>query len=558
MPDDRPAAETVTRIAQTARDRFGIEEVRGWQSDAVATLLEGGDVLLVQPTGAGKSLAYQLAGALLDSGPTLVVSPLLALQQDQVTSLEGAEGVRAFRVSSMEGERAREEAFETARTDPSTFLFLAPEQLARAETREQVAALRPALVAVDEAHCVSSWGHDFRPDYLRLGELLEAVGRPPVIALTATAAPPVRADITARLRLRAPRLVLADLARPNLDLAAVTCRDEDERRRTVLEAVAAQPGQGIVYTRTRRLAEELAEALRASGRNATHYHAGLRTRLRDEVQEEFMTGSTEVLVATSAFGMGIDKPDIRFVVHAQAPESPDVYYQEAGRAGRDGEPATCLLCSGDGDFSLARFFTPAVPKPGDVTAVLAGLARTDGEPDRAALAEETGLSRQKLGRILNLVEEECAHSGDDPEDEGAEDGSMVARVVERAGAHRRMQQTRIEMMRRYVESTTCRQRFLLHYFGDELEEPCGHCDNCRSGATEQHDRAVGERTERAAEGGAEWAGRFEVEQQVRHREFGPGVVVEVEGERVTVLFEQDGYRTLDLPTVVESDVLEPA
>ncbi|MVA75637.1 RecQ family ATP-dependent DNA helicase [Auraticoccus sp. F435] len=541
-------------MESAARDVFGHAELRDWQLAAVSDLLAGRDVLLVQPTGAGKSLAYQLAGVLMETGPTVVVSPLLALQADQVEGLtERAEGVRASRLSSAESAGARREALEQA--GPGSFLFLAPEQLAREETREAVAALHPALVAVDEAHCVSSWGHDFRPDYLRLGELVEQLGRPPVIALTATAAPPVRQDIAEKLRLREPRLVVADVARPNIALSAQHCLDERAQRRAVLEAVAGQQGQGIVYTRTRKLAEELAAELVGQGRDADHYHAGRPGRAREAVQQAFMAGEVDVLVATSAFGMGIDKPDIRFVVHAQAPESPDVYYQEVGRAGRDGGPATGLLCHRPEDLSLARFFAPAVPSPADVGALVGALAGVEGEPDRDALREATGLGVRKLARILNLVQEESAHSGADDPGDGP---TLVERVVQRAEQHRRMQQTRIEMMRRYAETTTCRQRFLLHYFGDEGEEPCGSCDNCRSGATAEHDEAVAETVAQADAEDAGWTGRFHAEQAVQHPEFGLGTVVEVEGDRLTVLFDQGGYRTLDLPTVVESGLLEPA
>ncbi|SDE41388.1 RecQ family ATP-dependent DNA helicase [Auraticoccus monumenti] len=549
--DTSPDAVDRSRIEETARTVFG-HELRDWQREAVTSLLGGRDVLLVQPTGAGKSLAYQLAGVLAEGGPTLVVSPLLALQADQVESLT-QKGLRAHRLSSAEGERARAEAL--ADDGGRTFLFLAPEQLAREETRRAVAALRPALVAVDEAHCVSSWGHDFRPDYLRLSELLGALGRPPVIALTATAAPPVRADVAERLGLHDPALVLAEADRPGIALSARHCHDESVRREAVLEAVAATAGQGLVYTRTRALAQELAAALRGQGREAGHYHAGMAAGARQRVQEDFMAGRTEVLVATSAFGMGIDKPDVRFVVHAQAPDSPDTYFQEVGRAGRDGQPATGLLCHSPDDFSLARFFAPAVPKPAQVAAVLGALGRTgaeeEGEVDRAALREATGLGERRLARILNLLAEERAHTDGDART------SLVEGVVARAEQHRTLQQTRIDMMRRYAETPACRQRFLLHYFGDEREEPCGRCDSCRSGSTAEHDAAQRRRVEEAGAEGAAWVGRFGVDQTVRHRDLGAGVVVEAEGDRLTVLFDQGGYRTLDAPTVVGQDLLEP-
>jgi ATP-dependent DNA helicase RecQ len=522
---------TDDEITATARRVFGHEQLWPGQYDAVRALLDGHDVLLVGSTGSGKSLAYQLPAVLLQR-PTLVVSPLLALQADQATRLDQrGDRTSAARISSAETPRQRREALEAAAAGDLEFLFLAPEQLANDDVREAVAALRPSLVAVDEAHCVSSWGHDFRPDYLRLGELLADLDDPRIIALTATAAPPVRADIVERLRMHNPKVVVGGSARTNLYLSVERCRDEADQRARVRQAALGTAGPGIVYVRTRKATEAYAADLAEAGLAAAAYHAGLGQRVRDAVQEDFMAGRLEVMVATSAFGMGVDKPDIRFVIHAQAPESPDSYYQEVGRAGRDRAPAVGLLFFRPEDLSLARFFTAPNPTPGDVAAVLE--AWPDGpEPDRTRLAQQTGLGPRQLGRILNLVGE-ARGNGDRPN---------VVTVIERAEAYRKLQESRIERMRAYAETRRCRRQFLLEYFGEHTAELCGDCDNCRAGvATDSPD-----------------AGPFRVEQPVRHPAFGAGLVMGVEGDELTVLFDDVGYKTLSLPTVVEQELLTPA
>nr|WP_227464599.1 RecQ family ATP-dependent DNA helicase [Nocardioides lijunqiniae] len=343
---------------EAARAAFGHDHLLPAQTETVRALLDGRDVLLVSPTGWGKSLTYQLAGLLLE-GPTVVVSPLLALQQDQVDALEGSDaGVGAARLSSEETPAQRERVLEAAAAGDVRFLFLAPEQLANDDVRHRLAQLAPVLVAVDEAHCVSVWGHDFRPDYFRLGELLADLGSPRVVAMTATAAAPVREDIVGRLGMREPLTVVTGFARDNLALDVVRVLDADEQRETAVALVtgrASEGESGIVYTRTRPSAERLAGTLQEEGLRAAAYHAGLGRARRAETHRAFMAGELDVVVATSAFGMGIDKPDVRFVVHAQVPESPDTYYQEVGRAGRDGEPATGTLLYRPEDLALGRF-----------------------------------------------------------------------------------------------------------------------------------------------------------------------------------------------------------
>ena len=522
------------RIDEAASAVFGHDRLRAGQREAVEALLGGHDVLLVQPTGAGKSLAYQLAAVLID-GPTLVVSPLLALQQDQTDHLALHGGrTRARRVSSAETPKQRERALQEARDGEVEFLFLAPEQLANEAVHAAVTALRPSLVAVDEAHCVSSWGHDFRPDYLRLGELLRGLDAR-IIAMTATASPPVRTDIVERLHLADPAVVVGGTARENIDLTVQRCLDERDQEVTVLEAVTGAEGSGIVYVATRRAADRYAALVVDAGRTAVAYHAGLTGKVRDRAQQDFMTSAVDVVVATSAFGMGIDKPDVRWVVHAQVPESPDEYYQQVGRAGRDGLPARGVLCYRPEDLALRRFQTVPVPSVEDVTTGLGALARLP-DATREEQAASAGTSTRALERIVNLVTEAGA--------EGAQVG--VEDVRARAEEYRALQRSRVEMMRGYAETRRCRRQFLLDYLGEAGSPRCERCDSCRSGAA----------ADAEAEDTTALPGPYEAEQPVHHATFGDGVVMSVDGDEITVLFDEVGYKTLSVPTLVGHGLLE--
>ncbi|HKH54632.1 MAG TPA: helicase-related protein, partial [Propionibacteriaceae bacterium] len=353
-----------------------------------------------------------------------------------------------------------------------------------------------------------------------------------IIALTATAAPPVRTDILERLQLHNPAIVVGGTARENIYLSVARCLDQSDQEKKVLEAVTTTAGPGIVYVATRKAAEQYADELLTQHVRSAAYHAGLPKRVREEVQQQFMAGEVDVMVATSAFGMGIDKPDIRFVIHAQAPESPDEYYQQVGRAGRDGEPALGVLFYRPEDLGLVRFFASSVPKADDVAAVLGAMA-ADGISSRAELANTTGLNGRAIGRILNLLDD----TGLDA------DTSAVDQVIARAEAYRSIQRSRIEMMRAYAETLRCRRQFLLQYFGETEVRVCGDCDNCHAGtATDE----------------PETASPFAVEQRVQHETFGSGTVMSLDGDEITVLFDDVGYRTLSLPTVLERQLLVEA
>jgi ATP-dependent DNA helicase RecQ len=503
--------------------RFGVEQLEAWQAEAVDAVCGGQDTVVLAPTGSGKSLVYLVAGQCAD-GWTLVVSPLIALQADQQAHAEAADGVRAERLDgSVRGRRRRALLGDVAGCAVD-YLYLSPEQLANEEVSDALAACPPALVVVDEAHCVSEWGHDFRPDYLRLGELvsrLDERARPVRLALTATAAPPVLESISARLGMRDPAMVSMSIVRPTLELRVRQAEDEDAVRRQVLESVAE--GTALVYTRTRRAAEEVADLLVAEGRDAVAYHAGLSRRRREEVQQAFFADEVKVVVATSAFGMGIDKPDVRSVVHAGAPASVDTYVQEAGRAGRDGGPAVATLVHRPEDRALGRFFAAAVPRRGTVATVLR-TAREVGRDPRD-VAEAAGVGRATAARVLNLLE---------PDEDL--DAVVAKQLVERAQERRRLEESRVEMVREYAETRRCRWSWIAGYFGQQAPD-CGVCDRCLDGVAEEAD---------ATSAGA----------HLDHPTFGPGAVVDADADHVTVLFDHEGYKTLSREFVERSDLLD--
>ncbi|MGY1601442.1 RecQ family ATP-dependent DNA helicase [Geodermatophilus sp. SYSU D00815] len=558
---DNPAGNSASvrtrRIREIARDVLGYDDFRPGQERAMQSVAALRDTLAVLPSGAGKSAIYQVAGQLLD-GPVVVVSPLIALQRDQVERLEelGPDRVgRAAQLNSSLPAGEHRDVLEGLGDGTVRFVLLAPEQLTKPEVVDAIRDAAPALFVVDEAHCVSAWGHDFRPDYLRLGGVIEQLGHPTVLALTATAAPPVRAEIVERLEMREPDVVVAGFDRPEIRLEVDQHADAHGKRAAVLDRVLQQVGDGqlpgIVYSATRKGTEELAEALAERGLRARAYHAGLRKAEREDTQEAFMTDGLDVVVATTAFGMGIDKPGVRFVVHAEPADSVDSYYQEIGRAGRDGQPALAVLVYRQEDLGLRKFFAAGIP-PEEELQQVAGLvaaaeaAGIEDGVDVAALRDETGRGATPLARDLNLLEQVSAVVLDEegaahPAEGAPSPGDAAAAARELAEHHERVDQSRVEMMRGYAETTECRRQFLLGYFGEQLEEPCGNCDNCSAGLSQQ--QPEDDETP------------FPVETPVEHPEWGAGVVMRVEDDRLVVLFDEVGYKTLALAAVTEHGLL---
>ena len=541
-------SDAVLQVAEQIAQRvFGFDGLRPGQREVLEAVLAQQDTLGIMPTGSGKSAIYQIA-ALRLPGPTLVISPLIALQQDQVRAIAELGMVKAAVLNSTLNKGEREQVFTQLAEGELEFVFLAPEQFGNPETLERLTTIKPSLFVVDEAHCISEWGHDFRADYLQLDTVVEALGRPTVLALTATASPLVRQEIGERLRLRDPVEVIRGFDRPNIHLDAQRFYAEVEKRPTLVEAVTKADPPGIVYVATRKATEAIAELLQEEGLKAAAYHAGMNSSDRERVQSEFMADELDVIVATTAFGMGIDKPNVRFVFHHDIPGSIDAYYQEIGRAGRDGEPAKAKLFYHPDDLKLQRFFAGGGSVDEEALDAIAEQVRESGKPLTVeGLRETIDLSQAKLATALDhleafgvvdqeadgdIVAGEVIAEDDDEELEQAIDQVMTAQERRRT-----FERSRLQMIRGYAETESCRREYILSYFGEAFEAPCGNCDNC--------DRNGGKPK-------VEYAQPFPLSSTIIHTNFGKGQVLRYEADKVVVLFETVGYKTFVTAMIADS------
>jgi ATP-dependent DNA helicase RecQ len=342
------------QLEELLKIHYGFSTFRPGQEQALESILEGRDTVVVMPTGGGKSLIFQLPALILD-GITVVISPLIALMKDQVDSLTKV-GIPATFINSSLSPEETNSRLEEIKNGDYRLVYIAPERFYNQDFVDSLKSFKVALLAIDEAHCISQWGHDFRPSYLKLKNAVKLLGNPVVVALTATATPEVRADIIKQLELHNPELIVTGFARPNLQFGVVQANSAVKVDMIVDVIKGLGDGAGIVYVGTRNKADELAEVLNLNDVKAVVYHAGMDSESRDWVQNSFMAGSAQVVVATNAFGLGINKKDIRFVIHHDMPGTVEAYYQEAGRAGRDGQPSFCLLFHSPQDRYLREFF----------------------------------------------------------------------------------------------------------------------------------------------------------------------------------------------------------
>jgi ATP-dependent DNA helicase RecQ len=484
----------------SALARFGHSTLRPGQADVIADIFAGKPVIGVMPTGAGKSLCYQLPALVLGErgGVTLVVSPLIALMKDQVDVLR-ARGIAAVALTSAATAEEQREAIEGIRAGAYTLVYVAPERFRSPRFVEalRASAGKIALVAIDEAHCISEWGHDFRPDYRRLGQVIAELAPPRLAAFTATATPEVRVDIALQLGMTEPRLHVRGFDRPNLYYSVVKCGGTSDKADKLVELVRMRDGGvALVYAATRKNAEAYAAALKTAGMRARVYHAGLEDSVREKAQDVFMAGQLDVIVATNAFGMGVDKSDIRLVVHADIPRSPEAYYQEAGRGGRDGKPTRCVLLFNHGDIRLQEFLIDTSYPSAEV---LRGLWKLLAErPSVGALdgnlearlkeALPGSPSNAAVGTAIRILERHGMLVRDDAQLSAARPAPGqfppldVAALARRAETERAKLRTMID----YAYYPRCRRQYVLEYFGDEdwksRDRRCGACDSCDAAA----------------------------------------------------------------------------
>jgi ATP-dependent DNA helicase RecQ len=534
-------------------ETFGIAHLRPGQREVIDSVLRHRDTLAIMPSGAGKSLCYQLPAMRLP-GNTVIVSPLISLMKDQAEKL-GDVGIDAAQINSTLSSNEESQAMHRIVQAEHEFIFATPERFADPDFVASLKSAQIDLFVVDEAHCISRWGHDFRPSYLALGAAIEALGHPVVLALTATATGDVIDDIAHQLGIANMHVVNTGVYRPNLHYRVQHVTSEDARTATAIRLVTEIDGAGIVYTATIKAAEQLHAALEGAGIDASLYHGKLPARQREETQDSFMRGDCRVMVATNAFGMGVDKRDIRFIIHYQMPANLEAYYQESGRAGRDGESSECILLYHAQDKRIQQFFLARRhPAAEDIDLIYSRLRALAHGREGVALAqlraEIPSISPNKLQVALKLLSDAniVIQNGDLEYLPGAKAArpQELARLANACAEQDADKREALEQMVFYAQTGFCRWKVMLEYFGEHVEwHHCGTCDNCLhppehalAPLSSRQRNTLPEAIVPRNDGKA-----FPPGTDVRVPKFGDGQVKSVSGDKVTIVFPNRQTKT---------------